>query len=96
LPILAISDAEDSARLIRGLEIGVNDYLSRPIDKNELMARGAPRIRKKRYAERLRDNVQMSIEMAITDALTGLYNRRYMGKPTSAAWSSRPQRGENR
>ena len=35
-------------------------------------------IRKKRYTERLRDNVQMSIEMAITDALTGLHNRRYM------------------
>jgi two-component system cell cycle response regulator len=33
-------------------------------------------IRKKRYTERLRDNAQMSIEMAITDALTGLHNRR--------------------
>ena len=33
---------------------------------------------KKRYTERLRDNVQASIEMAITDALTGLFNRRYM------------------
>jgi two-component system cell cycle response regulator len=35
-------------------------------------------IKKKRYTERLRDNVQMSIEMAITDGLTGLFNRRYM------------------
>jgi two-component system cell cycle response regulator len=35
-------------------------------------------IKRKRYAERLRDNVQMSIEAAITDALTGLHNRRYM------------------
>jgi two-component system cell cycle response regulator len=35
-------------------------------------------VRKKRYTSRLRDNVQMSIEMAITDPLTGLYNRRYM------------------
>ena len=42
------------------------------------MARVRTQIRKKRYTERLRDNVQMSIEMAITDALTGLYNRRYM------------------
>src|SRR6266511_1988532 len=78
VPILAISDAEDGTRLIRGLEIGVNDYLSRPIDKNELMARVRTQIRKKRYTERLRDNVQMSIEMSITDALTGLFNRRYM------------------
>jgi two-component system cell cycle response regulator len=35
-------------------------------------------VRKRRYTERLRDNVQTSIEMAITDALTGLFNRRYM------------------
>src|SRR5262247_2165560 len=78
LPILAISDAEDSARLVRGLEIGVNDYLSRPIDRNELLARARTQVRKKRYTERLRDNVQMSIEAAITDALTSLHNRRYM------------------
>jgi two-component system, cell cycle response regulator len=78
VPILAVSDGDDSARMLRGLEIGINDYLVRPIDKNELLARARTQIRKKRYTERLRDNVQMSIEMAITDALTGLYNRRYM------------------
>jgi two-component system cell cycle response regulator len=76
--ILAIADADNNTRLVRGLEIGVNDYLTRPIDKNELLARVRTQIRKKRYTERLRDNVQASIEMAITDALTGLFNRRYM------------------
>jgi two-component system cell cycle response regulator len=78
LPILAISDADNNARLLRGLEIGVNDYLLRPIDKNELLARARTQIRKRRYTDHLRDNVQNSIEMAVTDALTGLHNRRYM------------------
>src|SRR5829696_3804684 len=78
IPILAIAEGDDNSRMIRGLEIGVNDFLQRPIDKNELLARVRTQIRKKRYTERLRDNVQLSIEMAITDALTGLYNRRYM------------------
>jgi two-component system cell cycle response regulator len=78
VPILAIADADNNARLLRGLEIGVNDYLLRPVDKNELLARARTQIRKKRYTDRLRDNVQNSIEMAITDALTGLHNRRYM------------------
>src|SRR3954468_19015098 len=76
--ILAIADADSNARLVRGLEIGVNDYLSRPIDKNELMARTRTQIRKKRYTERLRDNVHLSKELGITDPLTGLSNRRYM------------------
>jgi two-component system cell cycle response regulator len=78
IPILAVSEPDNNARMVRGLEIGVNDYLLRPIDKNELLARARTQIRKRRYTERLRDNVQMSIEMAITDALTGLFNRRYM------------------
>jgi len=78
LPILAVADADNSARLMRGLEIGVNDYLLRPVEKNELLARTRTQVRKRRYTERLRDSVQMSIEMAITDALTGLHNRRYM------------------
>lgn len=78
LPILAVAEADSTTRLARGLEIGVNDYLLRPIDKNEMLARVRTQIKKKRYAERLRDNVQMSIELAITDGLTGLFNRRYM------------------
>jgi two-component system cell cycle response regulator len=77
-PILAIAEADNNQRLVRGLEIGVNDYLIRPIDKNEMLARVRTQVKKKRYAERLRDNAQKSIEMAITDGLTGLHNRRYM------------------
>jgi two-component system cell cycle response regulator len=78
VPILAIAEAKDNSRLMRGLEIGINDYLIRPIDKNELLARVRTQIRKKRYTARLRDNVQMSIAAAITDALTSLHNRRYI------------------
>jgi two-component system, cell cycle response regulator len=78
VPILVVVEIEDNARLLRGLEIGVNDYLVRPIDANELLARVRTQIRKRRYGARLRDNVQMSMELAITDPLTGLYNRRYM------------------
>jgi two-component system, cell cycle response regulator len=78
LPILAITDPDNNQRMVCGLEVGVNDFLIRPIDKNELLARARTHVRKRRYTERLRDSVQMSIEMAITDALTGLFNRRYM------------------
>jgi len=94
VPILAICEADDNARMIRGLEIGVNDYLLRPVDKNELHARVRTQIRKKRYTERLRDNVQQSIEMAITDGLTGLYNRRYMESHLGALVEQATARGK--
>lgn len=77
-PILIIVDAEDHQRLLRGLDMGVNDYLIRPVDKQELQARVATQIRRFRYTERLRSSVRASIEMAVTDALTGLHNRRYL------------------
>lgn len=94
VPILAMSEADNNARLARGLEIGVNDYLLRPIDKNEMLARVRTQIKKKRYSERLRDNVQASIEMAITDALTGLHNRRYMETHLAALTEQAAQRGK--
>ena len=94
LPILAIAEADNNARLVRGLEIGVNDYLIRPIDKNEMLARVRTQIKKKRYTERLRDNVAMSIEMAITDALTSLFNRRYMETHLAALTEQAAQRGK--
>ena len=77
-PILIIVDPDDHQRLLRALDLGVNDYLIRPIDKQELLARVNTQIRRCRYAEQLRVSVQTSLEMAVTDALTGLYNRRYM------------------
>jgi two-component system cell cycle response regulator len=93
-PILAVAEPDNNARLVRGLEIGVNDYLIRPIDKNEMLARVRTQIKKKRYTERLRDNVQASIEMAITDALTGLFNRRYMETHLSALVEQAAARGK--
>jgi len=78
LPILAIADRDDRERVLRGLELGVNDYLTRPIDRNELLARTRTNVRQKRYADRLRQSVRQSVEMAFYDPLTGLNNRRFL------------------
>ena len=50
LPILLIADPDDRPKVLRGLELGVNDYLTRPIDRNELLAR----VRDQRPPEALR------------------------------------------
>src|SRR5471032_825086 len=80
VPILVVVSDGDRRKLTQALEMGVNDYLTRPVDKNELVARVRTQLRKKRYADCLRHNVQLSLEMAITDQLTGLHNRRYMSR----------------
>ncbi len=77
LPILSLVEETDTERLAKGLEIGVTDYLVRPVDRNELKARVRTQVRRKRFQDRLRSNYHESMAMAVTDGLTGLYNRRY-------------------
>jgi two-component system cell cycle response regulator len=78
IPILLIADGEDLPRLAKGLDLGANDYIVRPVDRNELSARARTQVRRKRLQDRLQDNYQRSLALALTDSLTGLYNRRYL------------------
>ena len=77
-PILLICEPEEKEALLKGFELGVNDYLIRPIDGNELKARARTQLRHKHFHDRLRDNYQRSLSLALTDSLTGLHNRRYV------------------
>jgi len=78
LPVLLVISDTDMARLAKGLDIGVNDYITRPYDRNELLARVRTQVRRRRFQDRLRDNYQRGLELALTDSLTGVYNRRYV------------------
>jgi two-component system cell cycle response regulator len=93
LPILLIADREDRQKVLRGLELGVNDYLSRPVDRNELLARARTNVRQKRYVDRLRQSVRQSVELALYDPLTGLANRRFLERRLSAMIETARQRG---
>jgi two-component system cell cycle response regulator len=92
-PVVLVADPDHNARVLRGLEVGVNDYLMRPLEPNELIARIRTQVRRRRYTERLRANVQSSIELAITDGLTGLHNRRYMEMHLQALLDQAASRG---
>ena len=78
VPILLVLDETELSRLAKGLELGVTDYLIKPIDRNELLARARTQIRRRRYHDRLRNLFHKSVSLAYTDSLTGLYNRRYL------------------
>lgn len=77
LPILLLADEGELPRLAKGLDLGANDYLIRPVDRNELLARVRTQVRRKRLQDRLRENYRRSLSLALTDELTSLYNRRY-------------------
>ena len=77
-PIIMIGTDEDMPRIAHGLEIGTHDYIMRPVDRNELLARCRTQIRRRRFQNRLKATYEVSLSMALTDTLTGLYNRRYL------------------
>jgi two-component system cell cycle response regulator len=77
LPIILMAEEADRPRVVRGLDLGVNDFIMRPIERNELAARVRTQIRRQRYAVELRESVNHTMALAVIDELTGLYNRRY-------------------
>jgi two-component system cell cycle response regulator len=94
LPILAVVDFDERVKVVKALELGVNDILARPIDPGELAARARTQIRRKRYTDYLRSNLDHSLELAVTDQLTGLHNRRYMTGQLEALMRRAGQGGE--
>jgi two-component system cell cycle response regulator len=78
IPLLLIAEPEQRDRLLRGFDLGANDWVLRPVDENELRVRARNQIRRKFYQDQLRADVGHALELALTDSLTGLYNQRYL------------------
>jgi two-component system cell cycle response regulator len=78
VPIILIADTEQSTRMLRALELGVNDCILRPVERTELVLRLRTQIARKRANDRLASDVEQTIAMAITDPVTGLRNRHYL------------------
>lgn len=78
LPVILLLAEELPETLSKALELGVSDYLFLPLDSSELLARLRTQIRRYRYHRSLATLLDSSLAMAYTDALTGVYNRRYL------------------
>ncbi len=90
VPQLLIGDIAERERLQRGFELGANDWLLLPLDPHELRARARNQIRRKLYQDRLRADLGEAIELAVTDPLTGLYNRRYLTRHLQSLMDQSP------
>lgn len=77
IPTLILVDENDPQTLDRGFDIGVTDYLTAPVDLDELSARTFTQIKRYNYQKELKTNYLQSLTISITDPLTSIYNRRY-------------------
>ncbi len=78
VPLLLIARPDQPDRSLRAFDLGASDWVLEPVCENELRARARNQVRRKRYQDRLRTELGHALELAATDPLTGLYNRRYL------------------
>lgn len=78
IPILLLTGKGDMDSKVRGLEQGASDYITKPFDASELVARVKIHLKIKRLQDELLRANELLLEISHTDHLTGLYNRRYL------------------
>jgi two-component system cell cycle response regulator len=84
IPIIMLTGREDRDLKIKGLEQGACDYVTKPFDAGELVARVKVQLKIKALQDELKRSNELLKELSNTDPLTHLYNRRYLTKVLSS------------
>ncbi|NOZ08854.1 MAG: diguanylate cyclase [FCB group bacterium] len=76
--IVLLTSMDSQTDIIEGLESGADDYLTKPVDKAELIARLKTATRILELETKLKKANEEITQLSITDPLTGIYNRGHM------------------
>ena len=80
IPVILLTGKTDTETKIRGLELGASDYVTKPFDGGELLARIKVQLKIKALQDELRRSNELLRKLSSTDPLTALYNRRHFMK----------------
>lgn len=83
IPIIMVTSKAEAADKVKGLELGALDYVTKPFDEGELIARVNIHLRLRELYEAVQEQNRQLQEMANRDGLTGLYNHRYFHEQLS-------------
>jgi diguanylate cyclase (GGDEF)-like protein len=76
VPVIMLTSEEDIEKKIKGFEHGASDYLTKPFDEGELIARVKAHLKIKYLQDELKEKNAQLQELSGTDDLTKLANRR--------------------
>lgn len=76
VPVIMLTAREEPAQKIRGFERGASDYVTKPFDAGELIARVRVQLKIKRLQDDLKARNRQLEVLSNTDSLTQLANRR--------------------
>jgi two-component system cell cycle response regulator len=78
IQILMVSSQNDLDSKLKGLDLGADEFLTKPINREELVIRTRALLKKKHYLDRLLSRLETALSVSITDGLTELYNCFYL------------------
>jgi diguanylate cyclase (GGDEF)-like protein len=88
IPVVFLTGRVDTADVVTGLHLGAHDYLRKPFEANELMARVSAALRTKWLQDELRTRNAELDRVARIDMLTNIYNRRHLDEHLRSVISS--------
>ena len=75
--IIVFHDGQDRNTAMSALDMGASDVMNADAPGEEFLLRVAAQVERKRKADQLRNTQADGLRLAVTDPLTGLFNRRY-------------------
>lgn len=78
VPVIMLTGREDQDAKVRGLEQGASDYVTKPFDPAELVARVKVQLKIKSLQDSLKKSNELLLKLSNTDPLTQLFNRRFL------------------
>jgi two-component system cell cycle response regulator len=78
IPVVFLTGRVDTVDVVNGLRLGAHDYLRKPFETNELMARVSAALRTKWLQDELRARNAELDRVSRIDMLTNIYNRRHL------------------
>jgi diguanylate cyclase (GGDEF)-like protein len=94
IPVVFLTGRVDTADVVNGLRLGAHDYLRKPFEANELMARVSAALRTKWLQDELRARNAELDRVSRIDMLTNIYNRRHLDEHMRQAISSARRHGK--
>ena len=78
IPVVFLTGRTSTDEMVAGLRAGAHDYLKKPFDPAELLARIGGAVRIKRLQDELRMRNAQLDALSRVDGLTGIFNRRHI------------------
>lgn len=78
IPIIFLTASQEHRHLLQAFEVGAVDYVTKPFNAPELLARVRTHLELKHTKDQLKESLMELEQIATTDPLTGVPNRRYL------------------